>query len=490
MKARISAVCFLTALCVFFANAAEAYYSGAASGGRPGDYLLCLSADAAQAASGGSGSAFKAGLSGIYLNPASLCYLEKDELTVFYRPLYDGGNYYFIGGGHKFGPVFSLPKDSYMGVSAVGTESAAAEKTTLLRESQGSFYNKEQSLIFSFAYPLRDNIAAGVNMKLLTQSMDGYRAGSFGADVGIISFLKRANLSFCAQNIVQPSLRLKDHTDEYPLNLIFGASSVFDNGKIVPSADIIISGSGKTRSFLWKTGCSYLISPVFSVSGGLNYKELSAGFGVKMDPCSVNYAFTFHELGIKHMLSVKMYFNTAAGEEAKLYYSQRKELENRSEELRKARQIYDRLTKAAIESFLSGKYELARSEFRKVSMIASDDEEDINQLFKMEMEIEEKVQKQKIFVLFTAAQKNLRKSEFDACLKKIDEILNMAPANKSAVLLQCKCLAYRALNNGEYLEAEGFLEDALKVSPGNAGISKLLRRLRKFIKDKKHLKKE
>ena len=79
---------FIFKACVFimslslFAPGAVAYYAGDASGGRPGDYLLSLSADAAQAAVGGSGSAFRGRLSGIYLNPASLCYLKKNELTV------------------------------------------------------------------------------------------------------------------------------------------------------------------------------------------------------------------------------------------------------------------------------------------------------------------------------------------------------------------------------------------------------------------------
>ncbi len=488
MTRRISALCFFITSGVFFAPVAGAYYFGGASGGRPGDYLLSLSADAAAVAAGGSGSAFKGNLSGIYLNPASLCYLERDELTVFYRPLYDGGNYYFIGGGHKFGPVSPLPKASYMGVAAAGIESALAEKTSLLRESLGSFNNKEQSFIFSFAYPVIDKLAAGANVKLLTQSIDGYRASSFGADIGIISFLKYANLSFCIQNLASPSLKLKDHADKYPRNLIFGASSEFDNGRIIPSADIIISGSGKAGSSLWKTGCSYLVSPVFSLRAGLNYKELSAGFGVKTDPFAVDYALVFHELGIKHMLSVKMYFSTEAREEAKLYYSRREEIECRIAELQKAKQTYDRLTKSAIEYFLNGKYNLAREEFRKAAMLETDDEEDLNQLFEIEMKIVEKAQKRKVTTLFIAARKQLRKSNFEACLKSVDGILNIAPANKSAVLLQCKCLAYQALNNGEYFEAEGFLEDALTVDPGNRSVSKLLRRLSKFIKDKKHLK--
>jgi len=190
------------------------------------------------------------------------------------------------------------------------------------------------------------------------------------------------------------------------------------------------------------------------------------------------------------MLSVKMYFSTSAGEEAKLYYSRRKELEDRSAELQKAKQTYDNLTKSVIESFLSGKYNLAREEFRRAAMVETDDEDGMNQLFKIEMKIEEKVQKQKISALFIAARKQLRKSKFKQCLKSVDEILNIAPESKQAVLLRCKCLAYQALNKGEYVEAKKFLEDALIVSPGNAGISKLLRRLGRFVGDKKDSKKE
>ncbi|PKM99786.1 MAG: hypothetical protein CVU78_04585 [Elusimicrobia bacterium HGW-Elusimicrobia-2] len=475
MTARIFVFCIAAG----FASAAGAYYSGDASGGRPGDYLLVLSGDAAQAARGGSGSALRGNLAGVYLNPASLCDLERDELSFFYRPMFDGGNYYFIGGGHKFGPVTFLPKSSYMGVSFAGVESAMAEKTSLLRESIGSFDAKEQSFIFSFAYPVKDKLAAGTNIKLLSQSMDTYRASSVGADLGIISSWKYADVSFCVQNFISPSLKLKDSADDYSSNLIFGAAGELPGGKIKPSLDLIRPGAGSGT--LWKAGCSYMISPVFALAAGLNYKELSAGFAVTTERCSVDYALVFHELGIKHMLSVTFYFDTDAAEEAKLYYSSRKELERRGDELRKAKQVYDKLTNTAIEYFLNDKYELARAEFREIAMIESDTAEDLEALFNIEMKIEEKAQKQKSRDLFTAAREQLRKSDFDTCLKTVDEILNLDPANKSAALLQSRCLAYKALNKGEYLEAKKFLEDALKLSPADTGVLKLLQRLRKFL---------
>lgn len=477
MTVRIFVFCIASVL----ASAAGAYYSGDASGGRPGDYLLVLSGDAAQAARGGSGSALRGNLAGVYLNPASLCDLERDELSFFYRPMYDGGNYYFIGGGHKFGPVTFLPKPSYMGVSFAGVESAMAEKTSLLRESLGSFDAKEQSFIFSFAYPVKDKLAAGTNIKLLSQSMDTYRASSVGADLGIISSWKYADVSFCVQNFISPSLKLKDSADDYSRNMIFGAAGELPGGKIKPSLDLIRPGAGSGT--LWKVGCSYMISPVFALAAGLNYKELSAGFTVTTGRSSAAYAFAFHELGLKHMLSVKFYFDTEAAEEAKLYYSSRKEMEKRRDELLKAKQTYEKLTNTAIEYFLNDKYELARAEFREIAMIESDTEEDLDTLFNIEMKIEEKAQQQKIRELFMVAREKLRKSDFDGSLKSVDDILNLDPGNKSAALLRCRALAYRALKKGDYADAQKFLEDALKVSPTDRGILRLLERLREFLDD-------
>ena len=475
MTARIGIVCMVT----FFVSSAAAYYSGGASGGRPGDYLLTLSGDAVQASMGGGGSAVRGSLAGVYLNPAALCGLERDELSFFYRPMHDGGNYYFAGGGHKFGPVTFLPKASYMGVSFAGVESAEAEKTTLLRESLGSFSAKEQAFIFTFAYPLKEKIAAGANVKLLSQSVDAYRDSSLGADMGLILSLKRVDVSFSVQNLIQPSLNLKDSSEEYSRNLILGAAGELEGGKIRPVLDIIRTGEGSGT--LWKAGCSYLLSPVFALNAGLNYKELSAGFTVTTGRSAAAYAFVFHELGLKHMLSVKFYFDTEAAEEAKLYYSSRKEMEKRRDELRRAKETYEKLTNAAIEYFLTDKYELARSEFREIAMIASDTEEDLETLFNIEMKIEEKAQQQKIRELFTEAREKLRKSDFDGSLKSVDDILNLDPGNKNAALLRCRALAYRALNKGDYADAQKFLEDALKVSPTDTGILKLLARLRKFL---------
>jgi len=83
--------------------------------------------------------------------------------------------------------------------------------------------------------------------------------------------------------------------------------------------------------------------------------------------------------------------------------------------------------------------------------------------------------------LFTEAREKLRKSDFDGSLKCVDNILYLDQGNKNAALLRCRALAYRALNKGDYADAQKFLEDALKVSPTDTGILKLLARLRKFL---------
>ncbi|MFH1352619.1 MAG: hypothetical protein ABIH68_03480 [bacterium] len=455
------------------------YSPAGETGGAPGWWLSKLSGDASYAAMGSAGSARSARGAGIYLNPAAVCRLKKDELCTFYRPLFDGGNYFFAGAAHKFGPAFSLPRESFAAISVAGYESGLAEKTTLLRESAGSFQERKQAIIFSFAYPAGNILDIGLNAKFLTRSMAGYKSSSAGADMGLIAHLRRADFSAVVQNVVPAEFKLKDSSEKYPRNLIFGLSAGFFSGRLVPAADIIIEEHCK--NYLWKTGFSFNVSPFLDLRAGVNYREITAGFGVRTDPFSFDYALIMHTLDTEHLLSVNFYFDTAGGEEAKLYYESRKKVDEELSSLQDTKRLYDNLVNSAIEYFLNGQYQLARSEFKKAAALNPADSKEREMLFEVEIKINEKIQEEKVREILASARKNIGKSKFEDCLEDVGRILEIDPVNKPALSIQNQCYAYRAINDGEYASAEGFLEDVMKIEPGNVKISRLLRRLKAFI---------
>ncbi|MFH1958319.1 MAG: hypothetical protein ABIJ15_07590 [bacterium] len=466
-------------LLIFLLFSAELFSAGE-TGGAPGWWLSKLSGDASYAAMGSAGSALGGRGAGIYLNPAAVCRLKKDELCTFYRPLLDGGNYFFAGAAHKFGPAFSLPRESFAAISVAGYESGLAEKTTLLRESAGSFQERKQAVIFSFAYPAGNILDIGLNAKFLTRSMAGYRSSSAGADMGLIAHLRRADFSAVVQNIVPAEFKLKDSSEKYPRNLIFGLSAGFFSGRLVPAADIIIEEYGG-KNYLWKTGFSFEVSPFLDLRAGINYREITAGFGVRTDPFSFDYALIMHTLDTEHLLSVNFYFDTAGGEEAKFYYESRKKVDEELSSLQDTKRLYDNLVNSAIEYFLNGQYQLARNEFKKAAALNPADSKEREMLFEVEIKINEKIREEKVGELLASARKNIGKSKFKECLEDVGRVLEIDPVNKHALSIQNQCYAYRAINDGEYGIAEGFLEDVMKIEPGNVKISTLLRRLKAFI---------
>jgi len=471
-------------LLLLFSAELFSYSPAGETGGAPGWWLSKLSGDASYAAMGSAGSSLIGRGAGIYLNPAAVCRLKKDEVYAFYRPLFDEGNYFFTGAAHKFGPAFSLPRESFAAISVAGYESGIAEKTTLLRESEGSFQEKKQAIILSFAYPAGNKLDVGLNAKFLTRSMAGYRSGSAGADLGLIAHLRSVNFSACVQNAVPAKFKLKDSSEKHPRSMIFGLSSGFFSGRLISAADIIIEDYGG-KNYLWKTGFSFKVTPLLDLRAGINYREITAGFGVRTDPFSFDYALIMHTLDTEHLLSVNFYFDTAAGEEAKLYYENRKKAAEELSSLQDTKRSYDRLINSAMEYFLNGQYRLARSEFKKAAAINPADDKEREILLDVEIKINEKIEQEKIRALLVSARKNIGKSKFEEGLKDVGGVLKIDPVNKYALSIQNQCYAYIAINDCEYEKAEGFLEDVMKIEPGNVKISRLLRRLKAFINYKK-----
>ena len=465
---------FLAALCA-------AYGPGNATGGLPGWFLLRLSADAEQASMASAGASLDGNFTGIYFNPASLCRIRRDGFSAFYRPLFGGGNYYFAEAAHKFGPVLPLPGESFFALALAGIESGSAEKTTLLRESAGSFRDKQNAVILTAAYPAGSFFDFGANIKFVTQSIDGYQGADAGADIGLISRLKYLNISVCAQNIVKPAIKTKDFKDVYPLNLIFGLSSSFYEGTLIPAADFVIEDAPQEKNILWKAGVSYEATPLLSVRAGINYRELTAGFGIKTDPFSLDYALILHTLGLEHLISVKVPFSTRSGEEAQLYYDSRRKLDKEISDIRDVKKSYDNLIDSAIEYFLNGQYEVARDEFRKAVKMNPEIKQDRDDILDVELQIDGKIQKAQVGKLFAAAREYFKKADYKNCVKITDEILNFDPVNKYAMSLQNQCFAYEAINAGDYEKAEERLAEVLKLEPENAIVARLLKRLRTFM---------
>ncbi|MCB4756617.1 MAG: hypothetical protein LHV69_06245 [Elusimicrobia bacterium] len=278
-----------------------------ADGGFPGEWLTSFAASARDAGLANASTALT-GSAAAYSNPAGIIGNQVGEASFMVAPLYSAGRFQSVCVSYPFGQVDTA------GLTFLSLDSGMAERTDVFGQSNGGF--DEQNLAFLLTYGrrmLEGGLDAGVNLKVLRQSMAGFSATGYGTDVGIQirPFGEFFNFGLSFQNIMPPSLKLKEDKDKFPLIVKSGAAlnlKLFDRSFLLCS-DMTSPKGGSVR---WGFGLE--IQPTRSTSlplfvrFGMNQKEYSMGFGVEKGLMALDYAASFHELEILHRFGVTIRF--------------------------------------------------------------------------------------------------------------------------------------------------------------------------------------
>jgi len=191
-------------------------------GGKPGAYLSW----GAGARSLSMGRAF-AGLaddaSATYWNPAGLAQLQQKELTSLYSILWEDTSYSFLSYAHPLSTYQSRANYGTIGAAVVNLRSTGFEKTDDLNRDIGTASDTETAGIISYGRKVTGNLMAGINLKIVNQHIDKYSDTAYGVDIGLLyKPYRRCSMGMNLRNLIPPSLKLKNSTDRFPLELRFG----------------------------------------------------------------------------------------------------------------------------------------------------------------------------------------------------------------------------------------------------------------------------
>lgn len=216
---------------------------------------------------GGAYTGLSNDASAVFWNPAGFARVYNNQFSLGYESIYGGDNLYFAG--------FVQPV-VYFGTFGAGvlTYNSANENNT------GAFLSYAKDFY---------NYSLGITLKGFSQSVSGYTAFGFGADLGLSFYeLDFITLSVVAGNIIKPVFTL-DVSRSYPLVLKGGACVSLYDRRINFTIDVV---KPEDTGFTFHGGLEYKPYNYLSIRAGIDHTIWTAGLGLSSGNYSLDYALT------------------------------------------------------------------------------------------------------------------------------------------------------------------------------------------------------
>ena len=449
------------------------YKQTQANDGLPGEYLTNFGVNARALAMGNAYTALANDASAPYWNPAGLGQLSWQEATFLYANLYSGTSLSYLSYAQPF------LERNVLGISWVSLGTGDIEKTDVFGDVLGNFSDKENAYYISYARKISEKFDAGANLKIITQDIDTYSAFGYGLDLaGMYYPSKILTVGATLQNVLSPRLKLKDEPDDFPMNLKLGTAVKLLDQKLIydldldylnlmPKKSLYESGTGKSL-LKWHTGLEYnypVKLATLAVRAGVDYQEITAGFGVSTRYFDFNYAIGLNDLETTHRFSINARFGLLPNQEEKELARLR--LEN---EVAAHYQL-------ALKAFNEKDYEQATGESRQVLKLAPENKEAQNILDSIAMY----KRKQEALVYFNKALDFYRDNDAknaDLAMKKAEELDPVIKKNQEDEHFN---QAKEMMATRQYKEAELELTKTLLINPDNTAAREQLKKLKDIM---------
>jgi hypothetical protein len=284
---------------------AAAVVSGTAAaetqnGGAPGDWLARYGA----ARSVGLGGAFVATADeplGTLWNPAGISFMYQNEARFETARLFDNTAVHSVG--------MAIPSRRFpsVGVSLLALNSGEFERTDELNEPLGTFSTGDIALLLTASKTITPKLAAGLNFKMVRQSVEEFDGTGVGVDLGAlydVSPMFRVGFSFL--NLGGPNLTLRDTEASYPGQRRGGFAARVLNGKGLFSAEVDHTSEGGASLH---AGAEYWLYPQVAVRFGMNETAPAGGLSYRFPSgLQVDYGLADEELGVAHRIGVSYRF--------------------------------------------------------------------------------------------------------------------------------------------------------------------------------------
>jgi tetratricopeptide (TPR) repeat protein len=326
--------------------------------------------------------------------------------------------------------------------------SGDAEKTNEFGETQGSF--REQNLGFLVSYARRlwgKTLDGGLNVKMVRQSFADYTATGYGADAGFLyrPFAGAFSLGLSFQNVMAPSIKLKEKADKFPLIMKAGTSyrfNLFGRTTLLTAESSQGGGSSRLGFGLEQ---DLLADFPLQMRVGANTQEYTLGFGLGRSLMTFDYAAVLHELEIVHRFGVTMRLRG-------LGWNAERELEEKWKRV-KAKEV----------ELLDKEKDLAEKESQ----------------FKRDQKREETPFS--IPGWLQQAKELYAAKDYANSLKILDKILATSPKDEKVLELAAMSRAHLLMAKDDFKGAKKALEAAVELNPDNREAVSLYERVKELM---------
>jgi hypothetical protein len=222
----------------------------------------------------------------VYWNPAGLARIDRQDVVSMYSFLQEDTGFGYAS--------FAQPTvgAGTLGIGLVSLRSGGFERRDASGSQNGSFDVSEMGLLLGHGIALTERLAFGSTLKIVRQSVDNFAGTGYGLDLGLMSRLSpRLQAGFALRNLIAPSVKLRNHADDYPRDIRAGLKFT-PNKKLLLASDLIQT---QDRSLKLNLGGEYSINQLLVLRAGLNETEMSAGLGFRLQDFGIDYAFGYHD---------------------------------------------------------------------------------------------------------------------------------------------------------------------------------------------------
>lgn len=249
-----------------------------------------------------------------FWNPAGLPQIHDMRLSVTYLNYFVGYN----GGGASF--LLPLAEDATLGIFSKFAGAGDFIKTNSEGEEIGEFGSYDVLLGISYGKVQSEILNWGINVKIISETIDDYSSQAIAADLGILHQTPNPNLKvgLVAKNLGQQISKFDQKTEELPIFFALGFAYSLNKGFITVDInkpmdgdfygtfgvevsvreDLKLRGGYRTNAGDWNVG-----SDIDFLSG------ITAGLGFAWQQYHFDYAIcSYGELGFVHQLAVRYVF--------------------------------------------------------------------------------------------------------------------------------------------------------------------------------------
>ncbi|MCK5240994.1 PorV/PorQ family protein [bacterium] len=380
-------------------------------------------------------------------NPGSLGFSPQCSVSLQHASLF--GNAWH----ESLGFVFPTLDYGTLSLTFARMEVGGIERRDEYNLPRGDFGMTEQQAVIGYGYNVWGPFSAGTALRVHNLRLDGLTGTSPGIDAGIAFklplrtiILKEVSSGFSCRNALGPALKLSNEADRLFPTWRLGAAVKMELVPDFPDRLIIRAEAEKPEraDIRRQVGLEYTVYDLVSVRGGWDHEYLSAGIGVTYLGLTFDYALSFPDLGMRHLMTLSYAIGQSvierrANRERDAERRRQKIVENMKNKI-----IRDYIAQAKIHT-QKQEFEEAAKLWEKVLDWAPDNAEAKTKLAHMEEEIVRVKNSRDL----KTAQDYLRKKQYIDVMVECQRVLERDPKNAIAKSLHAQA-EKKAQNLGKF----------------------------------------